>query len=290
MSQLAILPNGNARQSCILEQPNNVIFFKKDVNFANVAAILNYENWRAMIQDNLEAYPTREFYNVTATKPAAQKETQGSNAETTTRFSPGGAMFMLKTNYADFKEILTAFNGGEYQVAIGLGSNMVMVWENRDGEQMGFTAQVNAVPAGTTGKDAKIEDFAVEVNYQDVEEFKCFRIHELPFDLRDLEALSPGGMQLDIVSGLSATTVVVDVFDRFTRDAVSDTLTVNVIRSVTDQALTTSITNTAGRHTITIEKGSNVELADGEFVELRLEDKTGDVFNRISNTIRIIKT
>lgn len=286
MSFTSILPNGSARAACITDQPTTLIPMVFGTKFTNYASVKNYETWRAMIQDALTAYPTLAIRNVAPTKPAETKETDGSGSEITTRLSPGGAVVTLRTNAADFKEMLKTMEGGNYSVVIGLGSNKVLMTENEKGELVGFTGQCTAIPTGFPGKDAKLEEFQISINWDNIDEWKNYRIVTLPVYLKELNEKVPLGMDMQVKTALSSTTMTVLVTLRSDGSYEDDTLTAVIEDSsdLTSPAVTPVLVSN-GEYTLTITKAvTPVALVAGDWIKFHLVKMSTLVHEKIGPT------
>ncbi len=288
MSCTALIPGGSARQGCITKQVTNIIPLYPGTTFANYLAAQNVETWRGLIQEDLHAYPTLPISNVSPTKPSTNKESDGSGAETTTRLSPGGAVVNLKTNACDFKEMLLSMQGGEYPVVIGLGADEILMYEKPSGVLTGFTGQITAIPTGMPGKDAKMEEFQLDINWQDIEEWKNYRIIKLPFFISELVELTPTAIDAKLVTALSSTSITYHITQRCSDVAETDTFTAEVLSSNVDVPAVTVSAGSAGDYILTVEKDTiPVVLAAGDYIKIRLVKMSTDVYTKISQIITL---
>jgi len=292
------IPNGQVLKECINEQLTSLIVFDNDVSFTNYVDAENSETWRALIQEgtlasDIQAYISLDVYNVTSTQPSPNKETDGAGNETTTRFAAGSAIFNLRTNPCDFKQILQTMQGGSYKFALGLGENKVMLVENnKTGVLKGFSGQGTSHPY-FPAKDAKIEEFKIEINWSDVNEWRNYRIIELPISLKELAEFTPLGLDMQVKTQLASSDMDVKVATRCAAsisDLETDTLTGEVTKfyaGLDTPTASPAAGTSAGDYTVTVQKSAVPEdLEQGDFIEYQVVKKTGSVYEKVSNVVR----
>ena len=282
-----IVPAGLAKTHCITNQPTNLIIMEEGIEFTNYVDVENVETWKTKIQVDRTVYPTLDIRNVAPAKPSVNKETDGSGAEVVTRIAPGGAVVNLKTNACDFKEILQTMNGANYSIVIGLGSNQVLMQELEDGKLTGFTGQITAIPTGYPGKDAKLEEHQLDISWDNVDEWKNYKIITLPIFLKELVEETPLGLDLSIKTALSTATVIVTVQERCDGDLSTEVLTAEVTSyssamAMEPTATCTAVAATDGDYTIAL----SATPAAGQYVNFRVVKKTSTVYDKISNIIK----
>lgn len=268
MSCLSIMPNGAGRDACILDQPTNLFIFKTGVKFNNYVDASNLEKWRVLIQESLTVYPTLPMRNVASTKPSVRTETDGAGVDIDTGINAGGVVINLKTSSCDFKEILKAMSGGFYGIGIGLGSNKVMLLENHKGELSGFNAQCTAIPFGMPTNDAKIEEFQLKLNWQNVDDFKNYRIIEMPVMLNEITELTPLGIDVQVKTALASTAMAVKITERCMGVGVTETLTFVVTDSNVSDANVVPTATSNGEFTLVVTKEATpVALIAGDYIK-----------------------
>lgn len=284
MNCTSVIPNGSARSACLLDQPTNLIFLVKGTRFTNYDDIKSIESHRVKIQDSLIEYPTLDIRTAASTKPAPVKETDGAGVNITTRIDAGGVVVNLKTNACDFKEMLATMKG-DYDVIIGLGSNKMMVQTFQNGELGGFEGQCVAVPVGMPSQDAKIEEFQIDINWNNVAQWENYKVITLPFFLKELVELTPTGLDYSVKTKLSSSTESALIQERCGGDAVTDTLTF----VVTDHnVVTPAVTPVAasGLYTVTVEQGAApAALTAGQFITGYFVEMSTAIHLQISNTV-----
>jgi hypothetical protein len=285
MSCLSIIPNGGARKACLLDQPTNLIFLKRGTKLTNYVDAQNVETWRALIQDTLLAYPTLDIRNATPTRPAPAKDTGGDGGQVTTRLDPGMVVVNLKTNACDFKEMILKMKGANYDVCIGLGVDKIMMLEDWNGELGGFDGQITAIPISMPSKDAKLEEFQLDINWDNVAQWDKYRIVQLPIYLKELVELVPLGLDVQVKTKLAASTAVVRITQRCLGDAESETLTWVETRSSESGITVVPVAGDGGEYTCTVEKAVAAALEAGDYVEGYFIKKTLDVHDKISNEV-----
>jgi len=290
MNCSGIMPGGKAADACILDQPTNLIITKSDVSFSNYVNAHNSEKWREPIQETLKMYVTLPMRSVAVEKASEVKETDGAGVNVTTNLVPGGAVVDLKTSACDFKEILQSMEGGFYKVIIGMGAQKAMVYEKKDGTLQGFTAQLTAIPIGFPSKDAKFAEFQLSINWSEIEEFKRFRIIELPLMLNELTEYTPLGLDAKVKTALSGDDMTLTVNERCVDTLITETLTAKIESFSpgmdTPAVTVTAVSGTDGDYTVKLEKGATpAQLEAGDYINYRLVKKTGDIYDSISNII-----
>lgn len=285
----ALIPNGSTRKGCLTDVPTNLFPMTLGETFTNYLEIQNEEIWREKIQEDLSVYPTLPVRNVAVTKPSSNKETNGSGSEVTTRLIAGGVVVNLKTNACDFKEMLLSMQGGYYSVMIGLGANKVLAKVNSDGSLTGFTGQLVSIPTGVPTFDAKLEEFQLEINWDDVEEWNNYKIIELPFDLNEINEFTPFGLDAMIKTPLVGTNMVVNVTERCAGIPETETLEAEIMPvngTNVNTPIVTPVVGTNGDYTVTVENGVATPLVAGEYIIYRLVIKTDDVYEKVSGWIK----
>lgn len=178
--------------------------------------------------------------------------------------------------------------GDEYGVAIGLGNNQLLMLQKPNGKVTGFTGQVTAIPTGMPGKDAKLEEHQVQINWQDVSEWDNYIIITLPTFISELVEYTPQGLDAKLKTTLSGTSVVYHITPRCSDENEKNTLEAEILRSnVTSPAVDVSA-GSNGYYTLTVEKGSTpVALVTSDYIIVKLVKKTSDVYNKISQYLTL---
>lgn len=282
----SLIPNGSAKTICESDQITNLIFQKQDVSFDNYLDAMNSETWRISIQEELKSFPTLPIRQVAPVKPAENKESDGTGAEVTTRLNPGGGVVDLASNACDFNEMVKSMKGGYYRVPIGLGDNKVLLHEKKDGSLVGFLGQCTAIPTGMPGKDAKLTEYQISINWQYVSEFQSVRVVELPIDLNELVEFTPSAIDAKIKTKLSGTDMTVNLTARCTKDFETETLTGEILDTNVEDAAISVAAGSNGDYVVTLEKGSTpTALEAGDYINYRIVKETSPVYEKLSNVI-----
>lgn len=262
-----------------------------EASWTNRADFQNTETMRVKIQEALSVFIVREINGADVTQPELVNETTGFGKQVATRVTPGSVMAYIESNSCDFNEMMAAYSGGIYKIVSFTEDNKMQAHIKRNGVIEGFEAQVYAVPFGVGGVDNQTQQWRLQINWTNVDQFKSVVTVNSVKSARGLLELVPAGISAEVKTDYVVGTgiQVVNVFDRCDPTTIeTDVLTAEIVDPGTEIGATSSpSSNSDGTYDVTIQDGEaipgNLEL--GDYVKYRLVKKTGDIYEKISNAI-----
>lgn len=292
MSCLVNAPNG-ANVNCVnyLSEAVAAIITDPSFNWASVSAVDNIESLRVILQETRKGFIV-EFNGTAPTNAEPVNETTGYGQTITTAINAPSLIGYAKSNPCDFNEMLSAFNGGTYNVAFFLKSGGIMLVDNLQAKSpslRGFRTQVYAINVGVPGRENQTQNFRIQMNFQSADEFRKYKVINVHYGFNDLLELLPVGLQADVITPFDGTQVVLNVYDRCVADSPKSGVLTAELQSGT-QGLTITATPTddgGGQYTVVVQKMGPADLGTGEYARFFLCSKTGNVYDEISNIIEV---
>lgn len=292
MSCLVTAPNGaNNKCTNYLQKAIAAIITDPSFSWASVGAVDNIENIRVLLQETRKGFIV-EFNGTTPTAGEAVSETTGFGQNFTTGVNAGSLLGYVKSNPCDFKEVLSAFKGGTYNVALFLEDGSILVVDNLQSKEpalKGFEAQVYALDIGIPGQENQSQGYRLQINFFKAEEFRSFKVVDVHYSFNDLLDLLPLGLSAEVSTPWDGSDIVLSVATRCVGDSPkSGALTVEIEKATQGLVVSgTATDNGDGTYTVTIQKDGPADLAAGEYARFFLVSKTGDVYDEISNVIEV---
>lgn len=292
MTCIVVNPNGiNKDCAKVVGAMKMPIVTLPEVSWANRAALANTEVMRAKIQEDLSVYIGREINGADVTQPEAVNESTGFGKQVTTRVTPGSVIAYLESNACDFNEVLAAYNGGTFKVVSFTEDGYFHAHKKADGTIEGFEAQIMAIPLGVGAVDNQIQQWRLQINWTNAEQFKSVVLVKSVKTARSLLEWMPAGMTAEVNTNYVVGTgiQVVNIFDRCDPTTIeTDVLTGEIVDPGTELGATaTPSSNADGTYDVTVQDGTPANLANGEYLKYRLVKKTGSIYEKISNSILV---
>jgi hypothetical protein len=263
------------------------------LSFDNSYALDNAENWRVKIQEE-ESVSIFPINGAEVTPGEAQTETTPNGRTFVSGENTGSVIAYLDTNACDYKEVLKYFKGGTYDI-MWLDADANALGYDTGTNLDGYKAQLHAPNYGGVGsRENQSQMFKMHVNYINNAEQNSPFVQNLGISLNTLEMYIPVGMTLvESTAYVPGTGVVVmDIFKRCTNTKYTNTILSGLVGEVVEvrgQADASGVTVTPVwngatlKWDITIADGAG-QLAAGVSCEFRLAQKTGSVYDYVSNT------
>lgn len=289
MSCAVSAPNG-ANLNCVknLSEAQAAIIMDPSVNFETLAALDNIENIRVLLEESRTGFVV-EFNGSDPTPAEVVTETTGFGDNIITSENTPSFVGYAKINACDFKEILNAYKGGSYRVAFMLADGSMMATEIGTAFG-GFLTQVYASRFGIPGRENQTQQFKINFNFLVGSEFDNYRVIGVNYGIDDLKLLLPLALQADVQTPFDGNAVVLNVYTRCVPgDPKSGVMTAEVTKGTLGLDITATPTDDGnGQYTVVVQKTGPVDLAVGEYAEFVLVTKTGNVYDEISNTIKVV--
>ena len=289
----AYLPNG-INKTCIipLAEVASVIFTNQDVTFDSLSDVLNLATWKGKIQEDLEVYVVAGVYDYENTTDDPNIITLGSTKKLITNEPIPSAKLLLESNFCDYLEVMKSFKQGTYGIIYMLRDGQMLMWKDSTGKPRPFTANLVAISKHIPGKSADIANsYPLFVNHQSVAEFKDAILVNPAWNASvELIAAMPIGLNMTQVSVVTAGDVDVYVSERC-GEAVEN-LVVGDFEVLDSSGLVTTVVavaadNDGGSYTLTLQKGSAVDIAAGEYMVIRIKHLNSAIVEMVSNRLYI---
>lgn len=280
---------GGANTGCVsyLSEASFAIITAPSFEWDTVGAVDNIENLRVLLQETRQGFIV-SLNGSEVTAPEAQVETTGFGDNYITAENSPTLKGFTKMSACDFKEVLANYKGGTYRVALMLADGSIMT-HDKEPEQNGFIAQVFAHSFGAPGRENQTQQYAITFNFLDGAEFDNYSIIPVNFTGRDIIDLLPVGLTATTNVKFDGTQVVLNVHTRCVPDdPKSGVMTGEIIKSTQGIAVTAVPTDNAdGTYTVVVQKSGAVDLGAGEYAEFILVVKSGDIYQEITNKIKV---
>ncbi len=288
---IPFLPNG-INNSCLqdLKEIRNVIPTSFSTQFTSPLNAASLSAWKTNVQTNLSVYAPLGVndFDPSTDKPTIAKM-QSTRKTITDRPIPS-ALFYLASNFCDYKDVLAAFQGGNFRLFfVDINGNFFGTKVNTGtniGAVQGFAVQLTAVTSGIPTKDTA-QSFPVYANFLVYEEFEQAVMITPNFNItQELTLAMPVGLTLYPTSNITAGSLTVKVLSRcgagFTGLLAADFEVVDSSELTTPTVATvTAISN--GDYTLTITKGTSTPIAAGDMVVIRVNRKSSSITTYLSN-------
>ena len=290
------LPGGvNGDCQLPLSEIKNILICDKDVSFTD-AEVKVLSNWEAAINEDLEIYAVAGLVNYTPTTDDPNIITNPvSKAKTITNSPVPSFEFMLDSNFCDFKSMLQTLKGGVYGVFFELHNGNIQGYVDQSGNDIGsfkpYKARINAYTKGAQEIDSN-EAFKLYVNFLNANELQNQYYFAPIWGVDELLDAMPVGVNViktgAYASGDQEVRITTRCADAITGLVVGDFETSSTKSNVSTPAVTSVSDDGGGVYTLTVQKDSTpANIVDGDYVYLRVAKKTGDVYNYVSNWIRV---
>lgn len=267
------------------------IITRPDAKWTDRIDFINTESWRVKIQEDLSVYVPRPIQGSENTPSEVVNETTGFGKQVTTRATPGSIIAFFESNSCDFNELMESLNGQVFRVISFTENGRLHAMGEQDGSVRGFEYQLFAVPMGPRGQDNLTQQWRVQMNAVNVEQFRQTIVVDSPRSARSLLEWMPAGLTAventpyDTGTGIQ----IMNVSKRCEPNVIEiDVLTGEVVDLGTEVApVITPTSNTDGTYDVLIDAPSLTHLAEGEWIKYRLVKLNGLIFEKISNTILV---
>jgi hypothetical protein len=291
MSCIVTAPGG-ANKDCIayLSEAQAAIITDPSFSWADVGAVDNIENLRVLLRETRKGFIV-EFNGTEPTNAEPVTETTGFGDNIITAENTPSLLAYAEMNACDFKEILSAYKGGSYNVAFVLGDGTIMLADKLT-SLAGFKTQVFAHRFGVPGRENQTQQFRITFNFLKGEEFDNYKAVPVNYTIDEVADLIPLGLQADINTAYNTGTgvIVLDVYTRCVVDSLkAGTMTAELDKGTKGLVITATPTDDGnGQYTVTVLVGGATQLAAGEYAIFRLVSKTGLIYEEISNAIKVV--
>ncbi len=285
MSCTVNLPSGIAECFKDIGTLKGVIITQTSKTWTDRTPAVSSSYYKTGIQESLDTFVLNsiEDYEVEAGETVtAQSPLTG--AKTFLKKHPDSLTVFAHSIPCDWNDAIASLGGGTYRVIPFSEDGKIMMTKGALQTRLGFTAKVYAEPFSIPGKDDVNKAYKLSIAFQKADEFKEVDFIEPIWDLDDLAAFSPIGLEVNPVSALAGTSYHLIVNERC-GDFYSGTLTAEIISSnVTSPSIVLAYNaSTNGDYTATVQKGeSPTDLSAGNWIKFRIVNKTGDVYNYVS--------
>lgn len=293
MGGCTVLNAGGINSNCanILGAMKVPIITLPDAIWTSRSDFMNSESMRAKIQEDLSVFVTREINGADITQPELVNESTGFGKQVATRATPGSVLVYLESNSCDFNEMMAAYSGGIYRIVSFTENGKLQAHLRPDGKVQGFEGQVYAIPISVGSIDNQIQQWRVQINWTNVEQFKSTVIVDSIKTAKGLLELVPAGISIEQNTAYNVTSGV-QVINAFVRCDSSTPETEVMTAEITDPGTEVGPTaaptsNSDGTYDVLVQNGTPANLAVGNYVKYRLVKKTGDIYEKISNSILV---
>lgn len=280
-----------------IEAAENIIIFDASKSFATIGAFQSLENHRVAIQEELKEYVPLGIKGYESTPGTLNKETSDFDGSSVVTFEgPPSIIMDLQSNPCDWGELMAQLDGAGFRIGFVMKkTGDIMVSVLADGTVKGFLANVYAMSPTLRPQGESFQSYKLSVDFQNLTEFRTFNIIDMPFNPSvELPTRMPAGLTMKTAGSYAASDINVTVFERCS-GAYTGTLIVEEITSydsVTnlpiDSFSSSVVNNGAGSYTLTLEKDSTpVTLVAGDWVNIRVATKTGNVYDYVSGELLI---
>lgn len=288
------LPNGNVECKVPMAEVKRVLICDKDVSFTGLSDVYNLATWKEKIQEDLDIYVTRgkTSYEVTTDDPNVLTTAEGQKMVTNT--PAPSAIIYLDSNWCDYSDMLGTLQGGTYGVIYELKNGSLFLKRLSDGTYESFPARITAVNKGIPLQGDIANNFPVHIHHIDYEDFKKGALISPAFDFEELVLAMPVGLTMFATSTMATGSIYVQINERC-GDGYAGLLVgdFEVVGSnyLTSPAVTVAGDDGDGVYELTIQKSVAPEnLADGDYVQIRVLKKDGDVVTHVSNRVTLMGT
>jgi len=266
------------------------VFFDPDFSFASMITAKQYALWKAAIDTDLKAFVPRAFRSVEPTDPEAVVETDGFGSKVVTAFNAPSLNVYMSSNPCDYQEMVKL--GSQLMRYIPLledGSKMATV--NSAGVVKGFECQVIARPLSPKGRENKLQQYMIMLNFTNIDEFNNAVIWKDTFGHSELVEENAIGYTLEKTAALSTATQTVKIYKRCKETVLgTNTFTSEILDYYTIAGTTPVVTVgsiTAGISSLLVYSTGTTALAASEWVKFRLVKKASTVYEEITNDITV---
>jgi hypothetical protein len=287
---LVNFPNG-MNKDCIkaLKEAKAALVFKADNStFDNKNALDNVENMRVKIQET-EVLAIIQLQGSEVTPGEIQEATTGYGDTFPNGVNAPMVIGHAKTNACDFLEYLKAFGGGTYEVMFLDADNNIMAYNNGS-DILGFQTSIQAQPFGIGAREGQEAQYQIKFYFREADQFKSYIVTPVNYTLNELLLLAPVGLSLFEATAYDTGTgiIVMDVEKRCTGVEETGTLTGEVIKTNSASAVTVTPAYDAvdENYDVTVAAGAG-QLAAGEYAIFRLVEKSGSVYDKVSDHYKV---
>jgi hypothetical protein len=182
-------------------------------SFATLAAAKTLENWREAIQEDLTISFFRPLRSTEITDPEPVTETDGFGSNMTTAFNAPMMVAYMSANPCDWHDLVANMNGIR-RVYLFNEDGAKMATLNKSGVVKGFEAQVAVRPLSAKGRENQLQQYAVYVNFTNLDEFKKMVVWDDGNEYTDYLDYMPAGYTVEITSALSGASATVKLYAR----------------------------------------------------------------------------
>jgi hypothetical protein len=285
------LPQG-INTACLAEvkEIKNVIITTTAVSFANTLATQTLSGWKTKVQTDLTVFPPMGLNDFENTTDDPAISTLQSTRKIVTNKPIPSFVFYLASNFCDYRDMVAAFQGGNYRIFFVDGHGNLIGTRGATGAVQGFSCQISAVMKLPLKGDIQ-NSYKIYVNCQSYEEWENACIVGLNWNPTvELTTFMPVGLTLFATGAITAGSIGVQVTarcgDGMTGLVAADWEVVESSNLVTPGIATcTEVSN--GAYTLALKKSTSTPLAAGDMVTIRVKKVTATVVNYLSNRLTI---
>lgn len=256
-----------------------------DQYFASLTAAKTLSNFKTAIDTSVSMWLPRPILSSEPTAAEPVIETDGFGRDRVTGFNPPKATFYLSSSPCDFKE-MQALGAQMCRMYLFGQDGSKMGWQDDNGVIRGFECQYVAQPISVPGRENKLQQFKVIVNFSEVDEFENFVIWNDGISYNQYLEFMPEGYTMEVVAALSGTAASVKLYKRCQDTVLGvDTFVAEIVDSNCPLPSITVGAITGGISVLTVYATGTTPLASGQYVTFRLVKKTTTVYDQISNYV-----
>lgn len=285
------LPQGiNAACLQDVKEIKNVIVTTTAVSFANTLAAATLSGWKTKVQTDLSVFAPMGLNDYENTTDDPSIVTMNSTRKTVSNKPIPSYVMYLASNLCDYKDMVVAFQGGNYRMFLVDANGNLIGTRNATGGVQGFSCQITAVQKGPLKGDIQ-NGFKVYVNFQSYEEWENICIVALTWNPTvELTTFMPVGLTMYAAGAITAGAISVVITERCGNGYAG--LVAGDFEVVESSQLTTPKVNTLtdngnGSYTLNLTKATSTALAAGDMVVLRVKKVAATITTYISNRITI---
>lgn len=285
------LPQG-INNSCLqeLKEIKNIIPTNYSVTFTNPLAAATLSTWKTKVNTDLSVYVPLGVNDYESTTDDPNIVTMQSTRKVISNRPIPSGIFYLSSNFCDFKDVVAAFQGGNYRLFLVDGSGNLYGTKTDAGVVKGFAVQLTAVTKGLPLKEVG-QNFKVYANFLNYEEFEKAVLIELSWNPTiELTDVMPVGLTLATTGAISGGSITVRVTTRC--GAAKTGLTAadwEIMESseLVTPGVATCTEGANGDYTLALKKSTSTPLAAGDMVVIRAKVVATGVTTYISNRVTI---
>jgi len=253
-----------------------------DFYFASKTAATNLATWKAGIDTNDDIWIPRPVRSIEVTDPEPVSEQDQFGVNYVTGFNAPQMNIYMSSNPCDYAEMVKA---GSKMVRLFLfgedGSKMG--WADSTGKVWGFEAQMIARPLSAKTRENKLMQYMVIVNFTNIDEFNQFFTWNDGIRYSQYQEYVPEGYAVEITSALSSHSISVKLTKRCTTTVATGTWTSEILESNCSAPSVSVGTLSSGVSVLTVYATGTTDLAAGEYIKARLVQKTGSVYDAVTD-------